>query len=282
MKSQFLKIAGVKSEKAFYKKFPTEAAFFKAHPEAKKMANGGEQDRGQLKKLDDLTNFTNYNMPEAQFGLNLPDPFSFGKAAGALNTASPTSLGGLGGANSTASMIGGMRTAGTDASGLGKLFGEYTTKGTIGGAAAKGTGSASGYLDAAKNVFSGISALQQEKQVRKQAKQDAQLTGVMKDAALLPKEMIKREYVRPEDVLVQPGQLAPAYGTGTNILAAQYGASIGGNPTEIANTFAPDTIYTDMGYEPLNDTSRIKAYYHGGKMKKAPMKKAERVLSQNN
>ena len=269
MKSQFLKIAGVKSEKAFYKKFPTEAAFFKAHPEAKKMANGGVQDRGQLKKLDDLTNFTNYNMPEAQFGLNLPDPFSFGKAAGALNTASPTSLGGLGGASSTANMIGGMRTAGTDASGLGKLFGEFTSKGTIGGASAKGASSASGYLDAAKNVFSGISALKQEKEVRKQAKQDAQLTGVMKQAALLPQEIIQREYVRPEDVIIQPGQLAPAYGTGTNILAAQYGASIGGNPTEIQNTFAPDTIYSDMGYEPLNDSNRLKAYYHGGKMSKA-------------
>jgi hypothetical protein len=35
MKSEILKIAGVKSEKAFYKKYPTEAAFFKAHPEAK-------------------------------------------------------------------------------------------------------------------------------------------------------------------------------------------------------------------------------------------------------
>jgi hypothetical protein len=270
MKSQFLKIAGVKSEKAFYKKFPTEAAFFKAHPEAKKMANGGEQDRGQLKKLDDLTNFTNYNMPEAQFGLNLPNPFSFGKAAGALNTASPTSLGGLGGANSTASMIGGLRTAGTDASGLGKLFGEFTSKGTIGGVAKGATkGSASGYLDAGKNILGGISALKQEKQVRKQAKQDAKLTGVMRQAALLPQEIIQREYVRPEDVMVQPGQLAPAYGTGTNILAAQDGAMIGGNPTEIANTFAPNTIYTDMGYEPLNDSSRLKAYYHGGKMSKA-------------
>jgi hypothetical protein len=270
MKSQFLKIAGVKSEKAFYKKFPTEAAFFKAHPEAKKMANGGVQDRGQLKKLDDLTNFTNYNdVPKAFGGLELPDPFSFGKALGKLNTASPTSLGGLGAANSTANMIGGMRTAGTDASGLGKLFGEFTSKGTIGGAAAKGASSASGYLDAAKNVFGGISAIQQEKQVRKQAKQDAQLTGVMKQAALLPQEIIQREYVRPEDVIVQPGQLAPAYGTGTNILAAQYGASIGGNPTEIQNTFAPDTIYSDMGYEPLNDSNRLKAYYHGGKMTKA-------------
>jgi hypothetical protein len=270
MKSQFLKIAGVKSEKAFYKKYPTEAAFFKAHPEAKKMANGGVQDRGQLKKLDDLTNFTNYNdVPKAFGGLELPDPFSFGKALGKLNTASPTSLGGLGAANSTANMIGGMRTAGTDASGLGKLFGEFTSKGTIGGAAAKGASSASGYLDAAKNVFGGISAIQQEKQVRKQAKQDAQLTGVMKQAALLPQEIIQREYVRPEDVIVQPGQLAPAYGTGTNILAAQYGASIGGNPTEIQNTFAPDTIYSDMGYEPLNDSNRLKAYYHGGKMTKA-------------
>jgi GH24 family phage-related lysozyme (muramidase) len=41
MKKQFLKIAGVSSEAAFYKKYPTEEAFFAAHPEAKKMAMGG-------------------------------------------------------------------------------------------------------------------------------------------------------------------------------------------------------------------------------------------------
>lgn len=42
MKKQFLKIAGVNSEAAFYKKYPTEGAFFAAHPEAKKMmAMGG-------------------------------------------------------------------------------------------------------------------------------------------------------------------------------------------------------------------------------------------------
>ena len=51
MKAKFLKIAGVKSEKEFYKKYPTEAAFFKAHPEAKELKKakigsyiGGEQD----------------------------------------------------------------------------------------------------------------------------------------------------------------------------------------------------------------------------------------------
>jgi len=44
MKSQFLKIAGVKTTKAFYDKYPSEAAFFAAHPEAKHlktMAKGG-------------------------------------------------------------------------------------------------------------------------------------------------------------------------------------------------------------------------------------------------
>ena len=35
MKELLLKIAGVKTEEAFYKKYPTQSAFFKAHPEAK-------------------------------------------------------------------------------------------------------------------------------------------------------------------------------------------------------------------------------------------------------
>ena len=37
MKELLLKIAGVKTEEAFYKKFPTKEAFFKAHPEAKEI-----------------------------------------------------------------------------------------------------------------------------------------------------------------------------------------------------------------------------------------------------
>jgi len=32
MKNTILKMAGVKDEKSFYKKYPTEAAFLKAHP----------------------------------------------------------------------------------------------------------------------------------------------------------------------------------------------------------------------------------------------------------
>ena len=226
MKSQFLKIAGVKSEKAFYKKFPTEAAFFKAHPEAKKLVNGGEQDKGQLKKLDDLTNFTNYNdLPQAAFGDFLSKGSNF----------------------------------------MGKMD-------KVAGSLGKAAGKAAPFVGAATDIIGGLGALKQEKQQMRELKRDSKLTGLMAKASQTRPEPIRRQYVRPEDVAVQPNQLASAYGTGTNILAAEDGAvinQIGGNPTEIMNTFAPNTIYTDMGYEPLDDSSQVKQYYKGGKLTKA-------------
>ncbi len=57
-------------------------------------------------------------------------------------------------------------------------------------------------------------------------------------------------------------------GVGTNVLA-QDGAMIGGTPTEIQNMYNPGTLYSDLGYEPLNDTSKVKQYVAGGKLKKA-------------
>lgn len=42
MKAQILKMAGVASEAEFYKKYPTEEAFFEAYPEAQQMRQGGE------------------------------------------------------------------------------------------------------------------------------------------------------------------------------------------------------------------------------------------------
>ncbi len=267
MKSQFLKIAGVKSEKAFYKKFPTEAAFFKAHPEAKKLVNGGEQDKGQLKKLEQLTDFG--NPPMAFDGLNIPDPFSFGKVGGGLNTTAPKALGDLTGPTAF-----GLRNS-TDVS---KMFGNFqsgkdisTGIGGLTKGAGKGLGPATSYIGAATDIIGGIGALKQEKQQLKNLERDSKLTGLMLKASESRPEPIKRQYVRPEDVIVEPNQLASAYGTGTNILAAEDGATIGGNPTEIMNTFAPNTIYTNMGYEPLDDSSKVKQYYAGGKLTKAQL-----------
>jgi hypothetical protein len=305
MKSQFLKIAGVKSEKAFYKKYPTEAEFFKAHPEAKKMANGGEQDKGQIKKLQQLTDFG--NPPIAQFGKSTPfDPnFKVGK----LNTTSPTSLGGdrgtvfgrqptefgqytagMGQSNNglflsiadilkNTSNVGQQKGAVQPVNQTVPTTNTTTTINILGGyqstkmKAPKETFLKKNVLNKAgaigKSVGKIIDVLDQQKQAKKIAKQDKAVTDLYRQSALSsPVDIEKREYVRPEDVIIQPEQMFPSYGVGTNVLA-QDGAMIGGNPTEIMNTFAPNTIYTDMGYEPLNDSDRLKAYYHGGKMSKA-------------
>jgi hypothetical protein len=64
MKKDILKIAGVKSEKEFYKKYPTEAAFMKAHKkEFKKAAMGAAMVNKQLTQLTDFS-----NPPQAQVG----------------------------------------------------------------------------------------------------------------------------------------------------------------------------------------------------------------------
>ena len=286
MKSQFLKIAGVKSEKAFYKKYPTEAAFFKAHPEAKKMANGGEQDKGQIQKLQQLTDFG--NPPIAQFGLNLPDPFGFGKTNSSLNTQGLKSLG-VQQPTDFGKYIGGMgQSKRAGANSYGQMFGNFQTgknlstgiKNPIGAAGKlkgadlfgkidKFAGKAAPYVGAATDIIEGVGMIKQQKNALKQAKQDKALTDVFRQAAFSsPVDIEKRQYIRPEDYIYQPEQMFPSYGVGTNVLA-QDGAMIGGNPTEIQNTFAPNTIYTDMGYEPLNDSDRLKAYYYGGKMRKA-------------
>jgi hypothetical protein len=60
MKAQILKIAGVKSEKEFYKKFPSEAAFMKKHGKAFKKAQYGfnmdANSNGILDYLEDVDN----------------------------------------------------------------------------------------------------------------------------------------------------------------------------------------------------------------------------------
>jgi hypothetical protein len=64
MKKEILKIAGVKSEKEFYKKYPTEEAFMAKHGGAfKKAAMGAAMVKKQLTQLTDFA-----NPPQAQVG----------------------------------------------------------------------------------------------------------------------------------------------------------------------------------------------------------------------
>ena len=238
MKDQILKLAGVKSEAAFYKKFPTEAAFMKVHGKAfKKAAMGASMVNKQLHQLTDFS-----NPPKAQNGIE--EGYGFGSVYGQPEYNPNTTA--VGGVDPKA------KTAQQAAQGV------------------KGAGKMNPYLQAGMDVVEGVSMIKGQNLAVKEAKQNSLLTGVQAQAvASKPRDITKNYYTRPEDTIIQPDQLFPSYGVGTNILSAQDGAMVGGNPTEIQNTYAPNTLYDDLGYEPLNDSDQIKAFYHGGKLTKA-------------
>ena len=77
-------------------------------------------------------------------------------------------------------------------------------------------------------------------------------------------ERVKDKYLTLEDMKFNQDQFFPSRGTGYGILeSAQDGMQIGGNPTEIQNMYTnEDTIYSDLGYEPLQDS--VKQYQFGG------------------
>jgi hypothetical protein len=94
---------------------------------------------------------------------------------------------------------------------------------------------------AAGDVVGGIQQMKDEKQIMKQAQQMAGVSDVAFQASQTQPEQVQRKYVRPDSPanISQPGELYNPLGYGTNILAAKNGG-------EIANTFAPNTIYTDL------------------------------------
>jgi hypothetical protein len=74
----------------------------------------------------------------------------------------------------------------------------------------------------------------------------------------------KREAMMP----VNTGQeFFPIYGVGTNPLARNGYMLQGGG--EIQNTYAPNTLYDDLGFEPLNDSDIVKQYRMGGNLRQA-------------
>lgn len=246
-----LKIAGVKSEKEFYDKFPDEASFMAKHgKEFKKAMRGSKIDKAQVGQQVP-------QLPGANFQPTLQYVPSNTPMYNPYVTPRPTT-----------------RTAGLPRTQLGdvKNLGTRPAVSSTPTEMASPTGIAP-YVGAGMDVIQGISMLKQQRDTLRQYEQQAALANVFDLAASsIPIQPDKREYVRPEDVVFEPEQMSPSYGVGTNILA-QDGTvirnNIGGTPTEIQNTFAPNTIYTDMGFEPLNDTSKIKQYVAGGKLKKA-------------
>ena len=122
------------------------------------------------------------------------------------------------------------------------------------------------YSPIAGQLIQGIQAAKAEKKALEKARQAKGVSDVALQASRTRPEETERKYLRPEQVVNTGEEFFPIYGVGTNVLARN-GASVGGG--EIMNTFAPNTLYDDLGYEPLNESERYKQFYHGGKMHKA-------------
>jgi hypothetical protein len=114
------------------------------------------------------------------------------------------------------------------------------------------------YIGAAKDIISGIGSLKAQGDEKDRMRQMRKITDLYKIASGTREEEPERRYVRPEDMIIQPDQMFPTYGVGTNVLAR--------DGAEIQNTYAPGYLYDDLGYEPLNDSEQVKQYYRGGRI----------------
>jgi len=128
------------------------------------------------------------------------------------------------------------------------------------------------------SISSGIDSLRAERAAKQNAERDATVSDIARMASATREEESKRRYVRPEDIQNTGEEFFPIYGVGTNVLTrnggeihrSQNGSMIGGNPTEIQNTYSNGyDIYTDGGYEPLQDPYQVKDFRHGGYLHRA-------------
>lgn len=185
MKAQFLKIAGVKSEREFYQRFPTEESFFKAFPEALKSAQVGTNIPGIVDGMGmgmsgiDGTNYDGFNEQLIPFTNPNSNQAIFNK----LNSIK---------INSGTPRVAENVTEGFDVQ---KILGP------------------------AGDIMKGINQIKAQKEQLKKAKQANQLSGIYKTLSGIREEQPERRYVRPEDSLINPNQLYPSTGVGTNVLA---------------------------------------------------------------
>jgi predicted DNA binding CopG/RHH family protein len=131
-------------------------------------------------------------------------------------------------------------------------------------------GGISKYSGPAGKLYEGYQQLRAQRRARKEAEQQKVVSDIALKASETRPEEIKRRYVRPEDIQNTGEEFFPIYGVGTNPLARngmrlQGGGMIGGNPTEIQNTYGDgNSIYDNLEYEPLINVNQQKSYRQGG------------------
>jgi len=339
MKAQILKIAGVKSEKEFYKKYPSEEAFMKAHGKAFKKAQMGTYIGGDAVVNPKMVNYaTEYDaidkmitgytdaerraaakkatanqggggmdlsgimemfskgegaapvsrygnrIPRAYVGVNLPEwAVDAAETATDTTTIAPTFDVNKFGISAqtrlprTNTPMQQPQVAPTNNTGFGGIMGNNTSgapyapgnvtqsndykMGEVNPQAASSPFDFAKAIPVVGGIIGGIQALGAQKEAKRAARQANEVSKVTLAASATRPEETKRRYVTPWDNPIQPGQMFPTYGVGTNVLARDGVRLQSGG--EIQNTYAPDYLYDDLGYEPLND-SNVKQYYDGG------------------
>jgi hypothetical protein len=310
MKAQILKIAGVKSEKEFYKKYPSEEAFMKKHGKEFKKAQmgtiisgGGKTSNPKMINYQDMYDQSDKTVTGMTDAMRLDQALKLTELNKQNAPASSEGGGGMGNMiGSLGKLFGGEGMEGMeDMEAVAKYgtnipkaqFGEnfpppidsslegspgyqeqqqYNTEipQTGGGGFDKIMGGISKYSGPAGKLYEGYQQLRAQRRARKEAEQQKVVSDIALKASETRPEEIKRRYVRPEDIQNTGEEFFPIYGVGTNPLARngmmlQGGGMIGGNPTEIQNTYGDgNSIYDNLEYEPLINVNQQKSYRQGG------------------
>jgi SHS2 domain-containing protein len=275
MKAEFLKLAGVKTEKQFYAKYPDEQSFFKAHPEAKKMikkAQSGTVLSGMTDYLQSMGSVPNMqNVMQGQMQ-------SPGVNAGMFPGNNPNV-----GANYGSYAPGNYNSWDIDNDGIPDIGQSAQTtplNNLVPSTQSSDTNSPSfgeslnKIVPIAGELLGGYRNLRAGRRAKKEAQKWAKVTGVQADAAESVDIDDYRQYAesaqRKRDAMmpvITGEQFFPTQGVGTNVLAKNGVRLKGGG--EIQNTYAPGTIYDNLEYEPLELTNQVKAYRYGGGLIKA-------------
>ena len=250
MKDQFLKLAGAKNEKEFYKLFPTEEAFKAKYGKKieKLLRNEGiEKAQGGIKAgLNSFSNYQPKGIP-AQPEFKAPDEvFSFSPETG----------------NKKNKFL--------------SDFGNISDDDVVN---TFNAGSAIG-----KSVQNYASARDAKKKAKQEGEYLRELSPLVAKANQGDMDRPQRKYLRPDHpaFLIQPDTLHNPLGSGQGLYAK--------NGTEIANTFAPNTIYTDLGKadagaimavaaEAVNTVGDMAAWFGGMNTRKL-QKENEKLMSQ--
>ena len=277
MKAQILKIAGVKSEKEFYSKFPSEEAFMKKHGKEFKKAQTGNNiatsnagsfnmynpygDAFQSVDMSGMTgaDYTKYSdLGQApDFSVNMPQGFpkqqsSFSMAAPNFNAYDPQ--GDQAGTGMAQGIFQGAHSLANNAKGfMDNISGVINPMNAVMGAVG-GIKSALDSHSAKKKETAKLQTWAKVSDVQKRA-------GISNAFAEKP----KNQWFSPDDprFIHNANELSNTQGRGSDAITQNGGVFQGGG--EIQNTFAPGTIYDDLGYEPFDESNDdVKAYQTGG------------------